>query len=267
MVRRSGLTSVLVLAAVLVAIPASAQIVQSIQLGGGYFWPRGFDSRVVGGSVREGDVLVENLVTTDPFEYLTDDCFNQTSACIKAFRSWIISGEWNLAFGDRIEVSAGVSYYNKSVASRYRDLVNGHFTETTADDTDIEQTLSLRMVPITAIVRFLPFGRPTSFQPYVGVGVGVIPFRYSEVGDFVDATDGEIFPARYIETGTGVGPVLVGGFRIPIKGDIFALTTEYRYQWATGDITGFDEFGEPKFLTDKIDLGGGTLNFGFLIRF
>ena len=55
-----------------------------------------------------------------------------------------------------------MGYYNKSVPSRYRDIVNGHFTDTTADDTDIEQTISLRMVPITGIVRFLPFGRASS---------------------------------------------------------------------------------------------------------
>ena len=105
-------------------------------------------------------------------------------------------------------------------------LVNGHFTETTADDTDIEQTLSLRMVPITAIVRFLPFGR-----------ADVVPAlrRRGRRGDSVPLQRSrrvrrhhgrQIFPARYIETGTGVGPVLVCGMRIPIKGDIYALTTE-----------------------------------------
>ena len=79
----------------------------------------------------------------------------------------------------------------------------------------------------------------------------MIPFRYSEVGDFVDTTDGTIFPARYIESGTGVGPVLVGGIRIPISGDIYALTIEYRYQWATGDITGLDEFVNGYFTLNK----------------
>ena len=261
MLRRFGKTSLLVVAALLLAAPASAQIVQSIQLGAGYFWPRGFESRV------SGDVLVEDLTTADPLQFLTEDCLNRTSSCIKAFRSWMISGEWNFGFSDRIEVSAGLGYYSKSVPSRYRDTVNGHFTETTADDTDIEQTIALRMVPITGIVRFLPVGRPSSFQPYVGAGIAVIPFRYREIGDFVDSTDGTIFPADYIETGTAFGPVLVGGMRIPISGDIYALTIEGRYHWATGDISGLDENGQPKFLTDKIDLGGGSINFGFLIRF
>jgi hypothetical protein len=261
MVRRSGRTGLLVLAAMLLAAPASAQIVQSIQIGGGYFWPRGFESRV------SGDVLVENLITADPLEFLTEDCLNRTSSCTKAFRNWTVSGEWNFAFGDRIEVSGGVGYYGKNVPSRYRDTVNGHFTETTADDTDIEQTISLRTVPITGIVRFLPVGRASSFQPYVGAGVAVIPFRYSEVGEFVDTTDGTIFPQKYVATGTGVGPVIVFGMRVPVKGDIYGFTTEWRHQWATGNISGLDEFGNPKFLSDKIDLGGGTLNFGFLMRF
>ena len=261
MLRRFGRTSLLVVAALLLAAPASAQIVQSIQLSGGYFLPRGFESRI------SGDVVIENLTTGDPLEFLTDDCLTRTSGCIKAFRSWTIAGEWNFGFGDRLEVSAGLGYYTKSVPSRYRDTVNGHFTDTTLDDTDIEQTISLRAVPITGIVRFLPVGRASSFQPYVGAGIAVIPFRYSEIGDFVDSSDGTIFPARYIESSTAIGPVLVGGLRLPINGDIYAVTLEGRYQWATGDIAGLDENGQPKFLTDKIDLGGGSITFGFLIRF
>jgi len=51
--------------ALLVAAPASAQIVQSVQIGGGMFFPRGFDSR------NDADTLVADL-TIDPSvpEYL-----------------------------------------------------------------------------------------------------------------------------------------------------------------------------------------------------
>jgi hypothetical protein len=183
------------------------------------------------------------------------------------FRGVSFFGEWNFGVMKRMEVSAGIGYYTKTVPSIYRDLVNGHFTETTADDTEIAQDLSMRMMPITGIVRFTPFGTASSVQPFVGAGVAVVPFRYREVGEFVDTTDGTVFPARYTETGTAVGPVISLGVRIPLKGDIYAITTEWRYQWVVGDITGLDENGNPKFLTDKIDLSGGNLNFGFLIRF
>jgi hypothetical protein len=246
MMRRSSRTGILWLAMLLVAAPASAQIVQSLHLGAGIFFPRGEGGRA------SGDVLVEDLITTDPFLFKVSD-----------FRGVSFFGEWNFGLTPRMEVSAGVGYYTKTVTSIYRDLVNGHFTETTADDTEIAQDLSLRMVPFTGIVRFMPVGSAASFQPFVGAGVAVVPFRYSEVGEFVDTTDGTVFPDRYISTRTAVGPVISLGFRIPISGDIYAISTEWRYQWVTGD-TGGTAAG---FLSDKIDLSGGNLNFGFLIRF
>lgn len=265
MMRTSGRASVLLLATLSLAAPASAQVVQSIHFGGGMFLPRGFDSRVV------GDVLVEGLTTTDRFVYekpgAPSECRDRVTSCLKAFRGAPFFGEWNFGFGERIEVGVGASFYSRKVASLYRDLVNGHFTDTPADDTEIQQTIGLRAVPITGLVRFLPVGRAGTVQPYVGVGISAVNFRYSEIGDFVDASDGAIFNERYIETGTAVGPVLVGGLRVPIKGDIYALTIEGRYQWATGDISGLDANGNQKFLTNKIDLGGGNINFGFLIRF
>jgi hypothetical protein len=44
-----------------VAVPASAQVVHSLTIGAGIFWPRGFDQRV------EGDVLVANLTQPEVF--------------------------------------------------------------------------------------------------------------------------------------------------------------------------------------------------------
>jgi hypothetical protein len=246
MMRTSGRTGMLWLAAVLVAAPASAQIVQSLHVGAGIFFPRGEGGRA------SGDVLVEDLITADPFLFKVSD-----------FRGVSFFGEWNFAFNNRIELSAGVGYYTKTVPSIYRDLVNGHFTLETFDDTEIAQELSLRMVPFTGIVRFTPVGSAASFQPFVGAGVAIVPFRYSEIGEFVDTTDGTVFPDRYIANKTAVGPVISLGLRIPIGGDIYAITTEWRYQWVTGD-TGGNAAG---FLSDKIDLSGGNLNFGFMIRF
>jgi hypothetical protein len=222
------------------AAPASAQVVQSVQIGVGAFIPRGFDSRAA------GDVLVEDLTGLDPLFFR-----------IRDFTGGQVSGEWNVAFGHHIEFGAGVGYYQRSVPSIYRDLFN--------EDTgrDIQQTLRLRTVPITGVVRFLPFGKAGGLQPYVGVGVTALPFRYSEFGDFVDSTDGTIFRARFSTTGTAVGPVVLVGLRVPMGGDIYALTIESRQQWAVGKTGG----AANGFLNDKIDLGGNNLTFGLLVRF
>jgi hypothetical protein len=229
----------LVAAILFVAAPASAQVVQSLHVGAGGFFPRGFDARV------EGDVLIENLTTVEPLFFEIGD-----------FNSGLVLGEWNVAFGDHIEVGAGIGYFRRTVPSVYRDLIND-------DGREIEQELRLRVVPVTGIVRFLPVGSPDEFQPYVGIGVSLLNWRYSEVGEFVDLSDFSVFTARFKASGAAPGAVVVYGARIPIDGDIYGLTLEGRYQWGEGDTGGFD----AGFLGDKIDLGGGSFTVGFLVRF
>jgi hypothetical protein len=235
------------------ATPASAQLVHSISFGGGFFFPRGFDSRV------EGDVLVANL--TQPVIPGTDPPSTGSLVFeIGDFRSFPLFGEWHVGFGRHLEASAGLSFSNRKVSSVYADLIDSKGTPSEADDTEIEQDLRLKMIPITGVLRFLPFGDARSVQPYAGVGITAVRYRYSEVGDFVDTGDLSIFNERYVATGTAVGPVLLGGVRLPMGGDIYALTIEGRYQFLDGPTN-------EGFLGERIDLSGGMLNFGFLIRF
>lgn len=227
------------LVVLLVASRASAQVVQSVQFGGGGFFPRGFDTRVA------GDTLVADLTDANPLYFFISD-----------FTSGQISAEWNLSFGHHIEIGAGIGYYKDTVHSIYNNLVN-------PDGTNIHQDLRLRITPITGVVRFLPFGRQGEVQPYLGVGVGAFNYRYSESGQFVDPSDNTIFTDSFTTTGTPIGPIVLGGVRIPIKGDIYGFSTEYRYQWVDANTGGLPN----GFLGPKIDLSGGTLNFAFLIRF
>ncbi len=53
-----------------------------------------------------------------------------------------------------------MGYQNKSVDSRYRDLVNTAARTTRT----FVQELRLRMIPISGTVKFLPFGRPADFS-------------------------------------------------------------------------------------------------------
>lgn len=223
-----------------IATPASAQIVQSLHLGVGVFSPRGFDNRV------DNDTLVENLTTFEPLLFRIED-----------FRNANFFGEWQVAFGERIEVAGGLGYYGETVPSIYRDVIDG------TDGSEIEQELKLRVIPVTGVVRFLPFGRAGDFQPYVGAGIGAFNWRYIEAGDFVDTFDYSIFEDRFEASGTEIGPVVLGGVRVPLQGDIYGLTLEYRYQIVSADTGGLD----AGFLGEKIDLSGGSFNFGFMVRF
>ncbi len=219
-----------------VVAPAAAQAVHSIHLGGGLFMPRGFDSR------DADDVLVENL--------------NTLAFDLKDFRGGQVSGEWTITFSERVELGLGTGYYRRSVPSAYADFVN-------INGREIEQDLRLRIVPVTAVVRFLPFGRAGNVQPYVGAGVSALQWRYTESGEFIDFFDNNaVFRDRYIANGTAVGGVVLGGLRLPLGGDIYALNTEFRYQFGVGDLG-----SNSGFLTEKIDLSGLHFTVGFQIRF
>lgn len=217
------------------AAPVAAQPVHSLHIGAGLFTPRGFDGR------SANDVWVENL--------------NTLSFDIKDFRGASANGEWTVTFNDRVEVGLGVGYYGRTVPSVYRDYVN-------INGNEIEQDLRLRVIPVSGIVRFLPFGQAGSVQPYVGGGVSALRWRYSEVGEFVDFFDDfRVFPDRYVATGTALGGLVLGGLRMPIGGDIYGLNAEIRYQFGEGDL------GDNGFLTNKIDLSGLHFLIGFQVRF
>ena len=234
---------VLFIAGVLTPARAEAQIRrvsssgdwrQAIGFNLGYFVVKGEDSR------DENDVLFRDLDSL-LFE-------------IKDFNGATFGGEWLVALTDYIEVGAGVSYYQRTVPSIYRDI---QFE----DGSELEQDLKLRQVPIMATVRFLPVGRRASVQPYIGAGVAAIRWRYTETGDFLDF-NGDIFRASFKADGTEVGPVILGGIRFPV-GDAFLAGGEFRWHSAEGETGGIDE----GFLGDKIELGGWSTNFTLHFRF
>jgi hypothetical protein len=216
---------------------SSSEHRQSIGLTLGGFFVKPEDSRVA------GDVLVADLSDIEPL--LFD---------VKDFNGLSLGGEWLIGLGDYIEGGVGVGYYQRSVPSIYRNVTN-------VNDIEIEQDLKLRIVPVTATVRFLPIGRG-GVEPYVGVGIGAFNWRYSESGEFVDTSDNSIFRNTYVAKGTAVGPVILGGIRAPIA-DVFAIGGELRWQRAEGD-TDRDESG---LLGDKVDLGGWHANVTFHLRF
>ena len=218
---------------VLCAGSAPAEAQQSLQLSAGYFAVRGVDARIA------DDVLLENL--------------NRFAFDIQDFSGGTVGAEWLLGIGDYFDAGVGVGFYRRSVPSVYLDYID-------IDGSEIPQDFRLRVVPLTATLNILPFGRETPLQPYFGVGVGLFNWRYSEVGEFVSPTF-DIFRDRYIATGSDVGGLMLGGLRVPF-GDRFAAGGEVRYQSASGTV-GIDQ----GFLNERIDLGGITTQFTFQIGF
>jgi hypothetical protein len=235
------------LAAILVLVPASAraQIHQvstptseshsTVNFTIGYFALKGLESRV------DEDVLLNNLQNAQPLLFE-----------IKDFNSAIVSGEYLFALGSNFEAGVGVGYSQRSVPSVYAAL-------TRPGGVEIEQELKLKQIPVTFSGRYLFMPRGSSVEPYIGGGLVAIRYRYSEVGDFV-APDLSIFPARYVKDGVALGPMFLGGVRVPAGR--WTVGGEARWQKAEGK-----DLLQEGFLGDRLDLGGWTGNFTFGVRF
>jgi hypothetical protein len=216
--------------------PALAQQSVNFYLGG--FVPRDVDAR------SDGDVLVGNLFNPPDLGLAFD---------VDDFNGFTFGGEWLFGLTDYLEGGFGIGLYSRGVDSVYADLTH-------ANQAEIEQELKLRIVPITATVRFLPLGRGAAVEPYVGAGVGIFAWRYSEAGEFVDPFDYTIFPGTFEDSGATAGPVILGGLGVPIGSA--SVGFEVRWQSAQGEL---DE--DQGFAGTEIDLGGFSYLATFKLRF
>lgn len=223
-----------------VATPvASAQ--QSLNLFLGGFVPTSADARGTTTNGISNDVLVRN----QDFLSFRVDRFDGVTG----------GGEWLVALGESFEAGAGLGIFQQTVHA-----VDTYYVNT--NGSDVVANLKLRIVPFTATVRVLPLGHHAPIQPYVGGGVGVFGWRYSETGQFVDPTTGPptIFSGNFVASGTTVGPVVLGGVRVPVGP--MAPGFEVRWQSAKGDLPAGQGFAGS-----VIDLGGFNYLFTFSIRF
>ena len=239
-----SLAAVSLVAGFLATPSASAQ--QSINFFLGGFVPTSADARGDLSGGRSNDVLVRDQ---DFLVFSTD-----------RFRGATLGGEYLVALGDFFEAGAGIGYYQRTVSAFDANYSN-------ANGSDVNADLKLRIVPFNATFRVLPMGHRSFIEPYVGAGIGVFAYRYSESGQFVDYTppvprSPSIFGATYAQSGTATGPVVLGGVRVPIGPA--APGFEVRWQSAKGNLSTDPVTG---FSGPKIDLGGVSYLFTFQIRF
>lgn len=214
---------------------ASAQ--QSFNLFLGGFTPNSMDAR------GTDDVLFQNSAFLSTLN-------RDSGIDIGRFNGVTVGGEYLVGIGHNAEAGLGVGFYKRTVPTVYTDFVNSNGTE-------IFQDLKLRVVPFSATVRFLPLGHGSPVEPYVGAGVGVFAWRYSETGQFVDSSS-NIFTDTFVGSGSEVGPLLLGGVRLPI-GSV-GVGGEIRWQRAKADLP-----ADQSFAGTTIDLGG--FNYLFTVNF
>ncbi|MBI4262779.1 MAG: hypothetical protein HY657_00235 [Acidobacteria bacterium] len=213
--------------------PADAQ--QTLNFSLGYFTVRGEDARV------ERDILNANR------NFLVFD--------ITDFNGAAVGGEWLVPLGQFFEAGAGIGFSRRTVPSVYAEFVD-------SDGSEIEQDLRLRLIPIAFTIRVLPLGRSSAVQPYVGGGLGILAWRYSESGEFIDPQR-VIFRERYVASGNETGPVALGGIRF--GGDSVSAGVEARYHSAEADLG--TRFASSTLREPRIDLGGWTYQFTVGVRF
>ena len=229
-----GWKALVLVTALASASPALAQR-QTVNFTIGGFVPRGEDARVA------GDVLNENRT------FLVFD--------VDEFKSASVGAEWLFPIGSFVEGGASLSFTRRTVPTVYTDFVDNAGNE-------IEQDLRLRRIPIDFTLRVLPLTASSPVQIYFGGGLSVIPWRYSETGDFIDFnSNGSVFHDTFVGTGTATGGVALAGVRF--QGDTAAGGFEVKYHKASGKFdSDDDEFAAP-----KIDLGGWTYQATIGLRF
>jgi hypothetical protein len=186
---KAGLKACAVLAvfgAAMSPVPAAAQ--QTINFSFGGFSPKAEDAR------DPNDVLVNNQ------SFLLFDT--------SGLHGVKFGGEWLVPIGNFFDAAGGIEFFQNST------LAEDRFSEFEGTGDPILAELKLRTVPISATFRFLPLGRQGGVQPYIGGGVSIINYRYSETGDFVADDNVTIIHGNFVGDGWKAGPVVLDRARL-----------------------------------------------------
>ena len=161
-----------------------------------------------------------------------------------------------------LDVVVGLELSQRSNKSEFRNFV-GPF------GAPIKQKTRVTQVPLTASLKFYPFGRGrqvgryawvrSTLVPYLGGGIGATWYELKQKGDFVDFMTLNIFEGEFQSEGWAFAQHAFAGFDLKLTRN-FGLVLEGRYYWARADIKG-DFVG-----FDPIDLDGARVMAGFSWR-
>jgi hypothetical protein len=169
-----------------------------------------------------------------------------------------------LRVGDRTDLVLGFASSGARKRSEFRDWVDNN-------DQPIEQTTRFSRAPIGASLRYhlRPRGRgigsvawipTTAFVPWVGIGGGMMQYRFDQAGDFIDYQTLDVFTDRFVSSGWApyLQGAVGGGWNLSHR---WLLNGEMRY------VTGRAELGSAFEGFDKLDLSGLTASVGLGFRF
>ena len=196
----------------------------------------------------------------------TRDEFIQTGADTLSslgFDSPYLGGEIAIHPWERWDIAVAFGWARSRSISEYRRWVD-------AAGDPIEQETTFQVVTGTVGAKYYLQDRgrsvgtlawvPSRLTPYVGAGVGVSSYEFSQVGDFVDTSTLEV-SSDYLKS-TGEGLLGYGAVGVDLTlGRHAVLTGEARYAVASAAVDGqYDGF-------DNVDLAGLQLVVGMGFQF
>lgn len=195
---------------------------------------------------------------------LFDFTFDELTLGRSDFAGGDFGADVALHVGARTDLVLGFASSSARERSEFRDWVDNN-------DQPIEQYTRFSRVPLGASLRYhlRPRGRsigsvawiPTAaFVPWVGVGAGMMKFRFEQAGDFIDYQTFDVFSDRFVSTGWApyLQGAVGGGWNISQH---WLVNGELRY------VTGRAELGSAFEGFDKLDLSGLTAAVGLGFRF
>jgi hypothetical protein len=205
---------------------------------------------------------------TIEFENMSYQKSDFQNACLGIYYEHFISRE--------ISLLIGLDIYSQICLGNYRDWVGYSFVEGDLaypdkyydNYWDISHQFSVSITPIQASLKLTPFGRRSSFIPYIGGGVSLYIWSVKLRGDIIDFTNEwvddnlpdvpiyGVYPtdARQ-ESRFSVGFQGFAGVMFPIASRL-ALEAEFKYSYGKGNMGGtFEGF-------DAFDLSSYQLSVG-----
>lgn len=221
--------------------------------GGGYMFG------APGGSFTVRAGMARPSEGSDLFSFVRDELTVSRGAfaggSLSADAAFFIRPQWAVQFG--------IGFASRTTASVYRDWVD-------TDDREIEQSSSLKRLPLSAGLRYYlqPPGRsisrlawvPARVAPYVAAGGGITWYRFKQAGDFVDYQTLDVFGSELKSEAWSPSVFMAAGADYALGARV-GVVGEARYDWAraglSSDFSGFD----------RIDLSGFAVTVGLAFRF
>lgn len=218
----------------------------------------GFLFRAPGGTFGIRGGFEHATANSDLFEFVT----NQLTVDRSDFSSPTFGANLALRLSPRNDLVFDFGYSKVSRSSEFRDWID-------QNDQPIEQTTSLRRIPLTLGFRHYLTARghsigrfawiPVRRALYVGLGGGMMEYKFHQAGDFIDPVTLNVFNDAFVSQAWTPVAHASAGLDIGL-GSFTMLNVEARYTWARAPLsTDFEGF-------DPIDLSGLAVTAGLSFR-